>query len=88
MILSDVLVQAESLTTSLLYCNPRRDRLSHTRYAKVNERLDEINKKLRSPPTDTEFNHHEWLLCERESLILERDQIEVVMKGDGTVDYD
>ncbi len=63
--------------------------MKKTRYAKVNDRLETIVEEIRKHGVneDIEFDHMEWLMCERQSLILERDNLEEIMTADGCVKY-
>lgn len=60
-----------------------------TTYARVCDRLDEVTRELHDtdPNSDGEFDHHEWLLCEREALKLEKRQLETVVNANGEVEY-
>lgn len=63
--------------------------MSKNRYAKVNDRLEAVAREISQMDTDPEsdLDHIEWLVCEREALLLEKKQLEVVMTGRGEVEY-
>lgn len=63
--------------------------MTKNRYQKVNGRLNTVVAELREIGTEAgnEFDHMEWLMCEREALIMERERIETVMSAEGEVHY-
>ena len=59
------------------------------RYKQLRDRQKAIERELsESNRPNDEFDHEAWLMCEHESLRLEREHIEQIQALDGTVEYE
>lgn len=61
------------------------------RYNKIIDRMNKVEAMLcerdLDGADDSEFPHIEWLIAEKESLMLELEQVQAVMGSDGSIDY-